>query len=124
MVLPYNPPPYISARSSYIYNDVLEMSEYQNDKHYHDNFFIDAVEVLLSPLPDLQVTSIIAPNSFYSGTNVTVTATVSNMGLAPTSVSHWTDALYISDSAAFGPNSQCIAFASHYGYLNDGSSYQ
>lgn len=124
MVLPYNPPPYISARSSYNYSNVLEMSEYQNDKYYHDNFFIEAVEILLSPLPDLQVTSIIAPNNFYSGTNVSVTATISNMGMAPTSVSYWTDALYISDSAAFGPNSQCIALVSHYGYLNDGSSYQ
>ena len=124
MVLPYNPPPYISARSSNNDSNVLELSEYQIDKHYHDNFFIDAVEVLLSPLPDLQVASIIAPDNFYSGTNVTVTATISNMGMAPTSVSHWTDALYISDSAAFGPNSQCIALASHNGYLNDGSSYQ
>lgn len=124
MVLPYTPPPYISAWSSSTSNAVLEMSEYQIDKHYHDNFFIDAVEVLLSPLPDLQVTSIIAPNNFYSGTNVTVTATISNMGMAPTSVSHWTDALYISDSAAFGSNSRCIALVSHNGYLNNGESYQ
>ena len=124
MVLPYAPPPYISAWSSSSSNAVLEMSEYQIDKHYHDNFFIDAVEVLLSPLPDLQVTSVTAPNNFYSGTNVTVTATISNMGEAPTSVNRWTDALYISDSAAFGSNSQCIALVRHNGYLTQGDSYQ
>lgn len=125
MVLPYTPPPFIGARSSYYgYNYVYEMSEYLNGRYYHDNFFIDEVNVAMPPLPDLQVTSIIAPTNFYSGTNVSVTATISNMGEAPTGVSHWTDALYISDSAAFGPNSQCISRVTHYGFLPHGDSYQ
>lgn len=123
MVLPYTPPPFIGARS-YGYNYLNEMSEFLNGSYYHDNFFIDAVDIAIPPLPDMQVTSIIAPNSFYSGTNVTVTATISNLGEAPTSVSYWTDALFISDSAAFGPNSRCIATVSHHGYLAHGDSYQ
>lgn len=123
MVLPYNPPPFIGARS-YHYNYVYEMSEFLNGSYYHDNFFIDEVNIAMPPLPDLQVTTIIAPTSFYSGTNVSVTATISNMGEAPTSVNYWTDALYISDSAAFGQNSQCIAWVSHNGYLTHGDSYQ
>lgn len=126
MVLPYNPPPFIGARTSYSgYNRVYEMSEYLNNSYYyHDNFFIEEVQVAMPPLPDLQVTSILAPASFYSGTTVTVTATISNMGEAPTSVNYWTDALYISDSAEFGPNSQCIARVRHNGYLTHGDSYQ
>lgn len=126
MVLPYNPPPFIGARTSYSgYNRIHEMSEYlNNSNYYHDNFFIDEVNIAMPPLPDLQVTSIIAPTNFYSGTNVSVTATISNMGEAPTGVNRWTDALYISDSAAFGSNSQCIARVTHYGYLTHGDSYQ
>lgn len=127
MVLPYNPPPFIGARASsyYYYNTVYEMSEFLNGtRYYHDNFFIDAVDIAMPPLPDLQVTSIIAPNSFYSGTNVSVTATISNLGEAPTSVNYWTDALYISDSAEFDPNSLCIARVTHYGFLPHGDSYE
>lgn len=124
MVLPYTPPPFVGALSYSSYNKVFETSEYINGISYHDNFFVEAVDIAMPPLPDLQVTSIIAPNNFYSGTYVSVTATISNMGEAPTSVSHWTDALYISDSAAFGSNSQRLALVSHNGYITHGDSYE
>ena len=122
MELPYNPPPFIGARGSR-YNNVYEISEYMNGRYYHDNFFIEEVNVALPPLPDLQVTSIIAPDNFYSGTQVRVTATISNLGEAPTSVSSWYDALYVSSSDVFDENSQCIAVVYHDGFLSDGDSY-
>lgn len=59
------------------------------------------VEVTMPPLADLQVVSIVPPTDFYSGTRVTVTAQITNAGVAPTTSNGWTDNLYISQSPTF-----------------------
>lgn len=127
--IPYNPPPYLFAYSTYYYyyyyNRVQEMSEFIKGSSYHDNFFYQFVNVALPPLPDLQVTAVVAPSNFYSGTYVDVTATISNMGEAPTSVDYWRDALYISNSDVFDPEEAVLlGRTSHQGYLVNGASYQ
>ncbi len=127
---PYNPPPYLFAENRYYYHSsygsrILEMTEFVKGENYHDNFFYDVVDVAIPPLPDLQVTSVNAPSNFYSGTSVSVTATVANLGDAPTKVDYWYDALYISNASTFDPNnSTLLRTKSHYGYLANGNSYQ
>lgn len=128
MELPYNPPAFVGAKG--YPNQIFEMSEFvrgngQSSTYFHDNFFYDQVNIAVPPLPDLQVTDILAPTDFYSGTNVTVTATISNRGEDRTQVSRWTDYLYVSDTSVYVP-SRCtyLGFKNHNGYLYPDSSYQ
>lgn len=128
MRLPYNPPPFIMAKG--YPSSVFEMSEYvkgnsSQNTYYHDNFYFDLVNVTVPPLPDLQVTSIVPPTNFYSGTTISVTATISNMGEDRTQADWWTDCLYISDTSVFIP-SRCtyLDSRSHYGHLYPNGAYQ
>ena len=133
--IPYNPPPYLGCLSNHCRgncanvadNRIYEKSEYEHGNApggcYNDNFFYTLLEVVVPPLPDLQVTSITAPNNFFSGINVNVTATISNLGDNVTLSDHWTDALFV----AFEPNfnaATCLATVPHSGTLPAGSSYQ
>lgn len=134
MQLPYNPPPYIGCLShhctgdcaNYADNRIYELSEYEHGdapgSYYNDNFFYTFVNITVPLVPDLQVTSVIAPNNFYSGTDVNVTATISNLGEVVSS-SSWTDALYFSQEPNFD-SATCIATAYHSGVLAVDSSYQ
>lgn len=54
------------------------------------------VSVRLTPPPDLQVTSIIAPRTVFSETMAEVTYTITNLGDGPTTESAWTDQMYLS----------------------------
>ena len=128
MELPYTTPPFIVAQG--YPNRVFEMSEFvrgsgQQNTYYHDNFFYDQVDIAVPPLPDLQVTNILAPTDFYSGTNISVTATISNMGENRTQVTRWTDYLFVSDTSVYIP-SRCTFIDSKYhnGYLYPDSTYQ
>ena len=132
--LPYNPPPYIGCLSHHCPscpnvadNLVYEKSEYEHGEgpggYYNDNFFYTLVDIAVPLVPDLQVTSIITPDNFFSGTDVNVTATVSNLGENITLSEYWADALYIGSEPDFN-SATCIAIVSHSGALPVGSSYQ
>lgn len=112
---PYNPPPFVLA-TDYAYNNaVVEISEtgtyrtsyeyWESQAYRHDNFNMKAVQVTIPPLADLEVTNILRPTNFYSGTQVTVTATITNTGEAPTLSSGWRDVLYVSTSPTFSTSS-------------------
>lgn len=134
--LPYNPPPYIGCLSHHCPNcinvadnRIYEQSEYEHGEgpggYYNDNFFYELVDIGVPVLPDLQVTSIITPEHFYSGSTVSVTATISNQGENFTLTDHWVDALFIASDPNFNSSSTvCIAMASHSGSLGVGQSYQ
>ena len=131
--LPYSPPPYFTAFASHCHgcgnsadNQVPELSEY-NDQgvpsdNYHDNFFYTMVDIAVPPLPDLQVVSIIAPDNFFSGSTVEVTATISNMGEDHILGGSWKDALYVAMEPDFD-KAVCIATTSHSGPLAIDESY-
>ena len=129
MQLPYTPPPYICFLSNhYTYgNKVYELSEYEHGNapggKYSDNFFYELVNIAVPLVPDLQVTNIVAPEVFFSGMNVSVTATISNLGEVATLESSWTDALYYAMEPDFN-SATCIATMSHSGVLQVGGSYQ
>ena len=123
---PYNPPPYISCYSRN--NGVIdELSEYEHGYNssgfYNDNFFYELVDIEVPLVPDLQVTSIIPPDNFFSGTSVNVLATISNLGEVTTPNANWTDALYFSQEPDFN-TAACLAMVAHSGALAVDSSYQ
>ncbi len=72
------------------------------------------VEVILPPLPDLQVSSISAPSNFYSGTTVSVSATITNNSVVPTAGNGWTDRLYISAYPDFIEDSAYLVASCHH----------
>ena len=132
--LPYAPPPYIASESAhcsgshcgnYSGNRILEATErIHGGQSYHDNFFYDYLNIEVPPLPDLQVTSIITPIDQYSGTIVSVLATVSNTGEAFTNVSRWSDALYVSQSNTFDASTAIyLGNVQHNGILAPDESY-
>ena len=133
--IPYNPPPYIGCYSTHCSGDcangadnrIYELSEYQHGNgpgsSYNDNFFYTVVDIAVPLVPDLQVTSIIPPDNFFSGTDVNVMATISNLGEVTTLSSAWTDALYVSNEPDYS-TATCIATAYHSGALPVGGSYQ
>ncbi len=129
MQLPYSPPPYIGFLSNYPdYNTVYELSEYEHGDNpggdYSDNFFYELVDIAVPLVPDLQVSSIIAPDNFFSGTIVDVTATITNLGeVAATRSSGWTDALYFATEPDFDL-ATCLDIVSHSGVLQVDSAYQ
>lgn len=128
----YNPPPYVLAKD-WSYNNVIEESEMESwegnnyyQEYWHDNFNMKSVQVTIPPLADLEVTNIIRPTNFYSGTQVSVTATITNTGEAPTLSNGWRDVLYISTSPEF--SSAALQLASVWHNANEAlapnSSYQ
>lgn len=133
--MPYSPPPFVASESAHCSgsncgngsgNRVLEAMEYlHGGTSYHNNFFYEYLTIEVPPLADLQVTSILAPNTIYSGTTAQVVATVTNNGEAITNVSRWSDALYYSQSDTFDPSTaQYIGSVQHADFLNPGESYQ
>ena len=132
--LPYSPLPFIASESAHCSgsncgngsgNRILEAMEYYHGgTSYHDNFFYDFLTIEVPPLADLQVASIIVPANFYSGTTVSVTATVKNMGGAMTNVSRWSDALYVSQEETFDGNALYLGNVQHNGVLNPDESYE
>lgn len=133
--IPYNPPPYLGCNSEHCSgncangpdNRIYELSEYEHGNYpgsaYNDNFFYELVDIAIPLVPDLQVTSILAPNNFFSGTDVNVTATITNMGEVGTPNSSWTDALYYSTEPDFS-TATLLATVAHSGNLQVDSTYQ
>lgn len=132
----YNPPPFVLSTGRAWNNSVVEISEsdsyhttydyYSTQEYQHDNFNMKTVQVTIPPLADLEVTNIIRPTNFYSGTQVNVTATITNTGEAPTLSSGWRDVLYISTSPTFSSSALQLASVWHSASnaLAPDSSYQ
>ena len=102
-------------------NRVIEVTDTNNV-----SFNGQALQVELSPSPDLQFLEIDIPgvNTFVAGGEVPVSWTVGNVGTAPTGVSSWTDAIYLSESPNFDFN-QILDFRllTHRGVLDTGEVY-
>lgn len=83
------------------------------------------IPVVLTPPPDLQVTSVLSQTSAFSGLPLEVTWTVTNMGESPTRVGKWRDFIYLSDNLSFNPEQSFYLgnLAYQDGLLEAGSSY-
>jgi hypothetical protein len=134
--LPYSPPPYIGCLSHHCPNcinvadnRIYELSEYEHGDapggFYNDNFFYTLVDIAVPPLPDLQVTGIIPPDNFFSGTIAGVTAYITNTGDHVTYSNHWADALFVaSEPDINSPTAVCLDVKQHHVALGAGQSYQ
>jgi subtilase family serine protease len=78
----------------------------------------------VGPVPDLTVTSLTGPETGFSGQEVVVGWTVTNMGGGGTNVPAWYDEVYLSASADFQRNlATRIGRSRNLSFLNPGESY-
>jgi VCBS repeat-containing protein len=95
--------------------------EYQAEGN---NSALAAVEVFLSPVPDLIVDSVTAPESAYAGQEITVSWSVRNAGEGAAGVSSWYDAVYLSlDDSLDVKTDYFLGYQSHSGSLGPGETY-
>ncbi|MEX2214849.1 MAG: Ig-like domain-containing protein [Phycisphaeraceae bacterium] len=91
-----------------------------------DNILAEAVNITLSPAPDLQVTAIVAPSTVLSGQVFDVTFTVANLGTAavPGSEAAWNNMLFLSRDGLLDIKSdKFLKESTHQGVLNPGESF-
>lgn len=94
---------------SYSGSNVIEYLELANGSSCHDNFFYDTVQIQPGENPDLQAINVISPSIIYSGSYITVTATVENSGDRVSSFRY--DALYISNNPTFDSTAVFLDFS-------------
>jgi hypothetical protein len=79
--------------------------------------------VSLTPPPDLQVTSLIAPVNAFSGQSIDVSWAVNNLGTGATRTDTWEDGIYLSQDTVFNASAVHIGSYTHTGKLAVGSGY-
>ena len=83
----------------------------------------EAVDVNLTPPPDLQVTSVTAPTNAFSGEPVSLTWTVTNAGAGRTLETRWYDEIYLSTDKVWDGQDYSLGRQNHSGRLYSGESY-
>ena len=81
------------------------------------------IEVSLSPRPNLQVSSVSAPDSVFAGNESVIQWTVTNNGTASTDEPTWHDSVWLSLDDASDENDIYLGEAANPAYLNVGESY-
>ncbi|HND53774.1 MAG TPA: CARDB domain-containing protein, partial [Pirellulaceae bacterium] len=92
----------------------------------NNNYKARPMTVLLTPPPDLVVTSIISPAQTVAGNSYTIEWTVRNQGTSPTEDAIWYDDLFLTDSptlATAGVRRWELGRVQHTGVLAPGASY-
>lgn len=69
-----------------------------------DNTIHIPIQINLTPVPDLQVTSVITPSDAFSGQSINVAYTIKNKGAGQTNAPGWMDYIYISPNPVFDKN--------------------
>ncbi|HQQ00531.1 MAG TPA: CARDB domain-containing protein [bacterium] len=83
-----------------------------------------AIQITLSPPPDLRITNVDAPSTGYEGQSISVTWTVSNGGNGETFQAAWTDCVYLSRDQIFDERGDTqIGYLRHEGILASQASY-
>ncbi|MCR9293420.1 MAG: PKD domain-containing protein [bacterium] len=100
------------------YEEVFE-GEWENN---NDRSTAGAIDVTLSPVADLVISSLSGPSSAVGGQDISVTWTVENRGTNATG--DWIDALYLSLDQVFDPSNDVLLGSSqHQGGLGSQVSY-
>jgi RHS repeat-associated protein len=81
------------------------------------------IAVSLKPLPNLQVSSVVAPPTAFSSQSTAIQWTVTNAGNAATSSPYWNDEVYLSLDNTFDNTDIYLGQATNPSYLNAGDSY-
>ena len=79
--------------------------------------------VTLSPPPELDVTSVVAPAEDFSGEPMNLSWTVANVGTGPTVAGTWTDAVYMSPDPVLDSSATELGTFTHQGVLAAGNAY-
>jgi PKD repeat protein len=96
----------------------------ESDENNNRGRNVDAIQVELTPPPDLQVTSLVVPENGFSGELVNVTWTVANLGPGPTDAGEWFDAIFFSRDSVFNQNATQLGSAfKHEGALDTSGAY-
>jgi subtilase family serine protease len=83
----------------------------------------DPINISQSPVPDLQVTSVSAPVTAFTGQQMTVSYMVHNQGSGIASGMGWYDTIYLSQDAALDDSDRVVGSVYRAGPLNNGQSY-
>ncbi|NIP85888.1 MAG: hypothetical protein GTO03_10145, partial [Planctomycetales bacterium] len=91
----------------------------------NNNYKARPITVLLTPPPDLVVTSVAPDAAAVGGQPFTVSWTVTNQGRSRTEEDRWTDTIYLSDAPLLGAESVSwqLGKLTHEGALGSGESY-
>lgn len=81
------------------------------------------VQIDLTPPPDLQITSIIAPHEAFSGQPVSLEWSATNVGLGQTIVSTWYDQVFLSTNSVLDPSAVSLGQFIHSGALDPNAGY-
>ena len=102
-------------------NDAVYESIYETNNEAVSQQTID---IVMSPLADLTVTSVTMPTIVSPRCNYPVSWTVQNVGAAATERAQWRDALYLSSTPTFTPPTAIfLKYEDHNGVIGIDSSY-
>lgn len=90
-----------------------------------NNIAIDdrILQIQQSPVPNLQVTTVTAPPTAFSGQETLVQWTVTNSGTGATNAPFWYDRVYLSLDQTFDDTDIALGIADNPSFLNPGESY-
>lgn len=125
-----NHPSYLEPGQSYTASCTYQVP-YNSQYNYRYIFLISGYQYRCirierddAPSADLKVETVVAPANMFAGTQVSVMASVSNIGHNRTSSNVWTDAVYMSFSPTWNADSATrVGTIQHNGYLHVDSSY-
>jgi subtilase family serine protease len=111
-----------------VLEDTLDININPDDPNELDNNNYKArpITLLLTPPPDLTVTSVTPTPTAKGGESFNVTWTVENKGAGETTAETWTDSIYLSNSPNLntpGAKTWSLGDITHRGSLASGSSY-
>ena len=81
------------------------------------------INIQLSPFPNLQVLTVSAPETAFSGQQTMIEWTVTNAGTGSTSASMWYDAVWLSTDGTLDESDIYLGKVANTSYLNPGESY-
>ena len=88
-----------------------------------NNVRASAPLTLTSPSVDLQVGNVSAAPPFYSGTDLSISWTVTNFGATPTLGTNWSDYVILSRDAIIDPNDTILGYRARAAVLAGGANY-
>jgi subtilase family serine protease/5-hydroxyisourate hydrolase-like protein (transthyretin family) len=88
-----------------------------------NNTLAQAINILLTPPPDLESTVTAAPAVASIGGTISITYRVDNFGATPTVAGLWSDAVYFSSDDVFDAGDVLLGKINHFGDLGVGDGY-
>ncbi len=104
---------------------VADYLEFLQEPDNSNNSSYTAIEVNLTPPPDLQVSNIIAPNNAFSEEFIAINWSVTNEGTGATLENFWRDAIYLSEQEELDKNNSfLLGRFDHSGILEASAFYE